>query len=142
ACDFFPVDTVSLPRLYVLVFLSLGSRRIEYFACTSKPDTKWMLQQARKLLMDLDGRDRQVRFLIHERDAKFPRAFDALLASEKIKIIHTPVRAPNANAHIERWVGSVRRECLDRLLILGRRQLTHVLRVYVTHYNRQRPHRA
>jgi hypothetical protein len=111
ACDFFTVDTVSLRRLYVLVFLSIGSRRIEYFACTSKPDTGWMLQQARNLLMDLDDRNRQMRFLIHDRDAKFPRAFDALLASEKIKAIRTPVQAPNANAHMERWVGSVRREC-------------------------------
>jgi putative transposase len=142
ACDFFTVDTVWLRRLYVLVFLSIGSRRIEYFACTSKPDMEWMLQQARNFLMQLDDRGRQVRFLIHDRDAKFPRTFDALLATEDIKVIRTPVRAPNANAHMERWVGSVRRECLDRLLILGRRQLEHVLRVYVRHYNRQRPHRA
>jgi putative transposase len=131
-----------LRRLYVLVFLSIGSRRVEYFACTSKPDTAWMLQQARNLLMALDDRDRKVRFLIHDRDAKFPRAFDALLATEKIKVIRTPVQAPNANAHMERWVGSVRRECLDRLLIVGRHQLEHVLRTYVQHYNRQRPHRA
>ena len=121
ACDFFTVDTVWLRRLYVLVFISIGSRRIEYFAITSKPDTAWMLQQARNLIMDLDDHERPVRFLIHDRDAKFPRAFDALLASETIKVIRTPVRAPNANAHMERWVGSVRRECLDRLLILGRR---------------------
>jgi putative transposase len=142
ACDFFTVDTVWLRRLYVLVFISIGSRRIEYFAITSKPDTAWMLQQARNLIMDLDDHERPVRFLIHDRDAKFPRAFDALLASETIKVIRTPVRAPKANAHMERWVGSVRRECLDRLLILGRRQLEHVLRVYVKHYNGGRPHRA
>jgi putative transposase len=142
ACDFFTVDTVWLRRLYVLAFISVGSRRVEYFAVTSKPDTAWMLQQARNLLMELDDRDRAVRFLIHDRDAKFPHAFDALLASENIKVIRTPVQAPNANAHMERWVGSVRHECLDRLLILGRRQLAHVLRVYVQHYNRERPHRA
>jgi putative transposase len=92
--------------------------------------------------MELDGRDKPARFLIHDRDAKFPAAFDALLASDGVKVIRTPVRAPNANAHMERWVGSVCRECLDRLLILGRRQLTHVLRVYVQHYNGARPHRA
>jgi putative transposase len=142
ACDFFTVDTVWLRRLYVLVFLSIGSRRIEYFACTSNPNTAWMLQQARNLLMELDDRHGQVRFLIHDRDTKFPRAFDDLLATEKIKVIRTPVQAPNANAHMERWVGSVRRECLDRLLILGRRQLEHVLRVYIRHHNRGRPHRA
>src|SRR5438874_9700236 len=101
-----------------------------------------MLQQARNLLIDLDDRDRQVRFLIHDRDAKFPRAFDALLESEKVKVIRTPVQAPNANARMERWVGSVRRECLDRLLIPGHRQLEQILRVHVEHYNRQRPHRA
>jgi putative transposase len=126
----------------VLAFISIGSRRIEYFAITTKPDTAWMLQQARNLLMQLDDHDRQVRFLIHDRDAKFPRAFDALLESDGIKVIRTPVKAPNANAHMERWVGTVRRECLDRLLILGRRQLEHVLRVYVSHHNRERPHRA
>ena len=142
ACDFFTVDTVWLRRIYVLAFLSIGSRRIEYVACTSKPNTAWMLQQARNLLMELDDHDRQVRFLIHDRDAKFPRAFDALLDSEDMKVIRTPARAPNANAHMERWVGTARRECLDRLLILGRRQLEHVLRIYVRHYNRARPHRA
>jgi transposase InsO family protein len=142
ACDFFTVDTVWLRRLYVLAFIAIGSRRIEYFAITSKPNTAWMLQQARNLLMELDDRNQPVRFLIHDRDAKFPHAFDALLSNEGVKVIRTPVRAPNANAHMERWVGTVRRECLDRLLVLGRRQLAHVLRVYVTHYNRQRPHRA
>jgi putative transposase len=142
ACDFFTVDTVWLRRLYVLVFLSIGSRRVEYLACTSHPNTAWMLQQARNLLMELDDQDRQVRFLIHDRDAKFPRAFDALLESDGINVLRTPFRAPNANAHMERWVGTVRRECIDRLLILGRRQLEHILRVYVRHYNRHRPHRA
>jgi putative transposase len=142
ACDFITVDTVWLRRLYVLAFISISSRRVEYLAITTKPDTAWMLQQARNLLMELDDHDRQVRFLIHDRDAKFPRAFDALLESDGINVIHTPVRAPNANAHMERWVGTVRRECLDRLLILGRRQLEYVLRVYLKHYNGERPHRA
>jgi len=142
ACDFLTVDTVWLRRLYVLVFLSIGSRRVEYLACTSNPDTTWMLQHARNLLMDLDDRGRQVRFLLHDRDSKFAAAFDAVFTGEGIRIVRTPVRAPNANAHVERWVGSVRRECLDRLLIFGRRQLEHVLRVYVRHYNCGRPHRA
>ena len=128
--------------MYVLVFISVGSRRVEYLACTSKPDTAWMLQQARNLLMDLDDRDRQVRFLIHDRDTKFPAAFDGIFAGENVKIIRTPIQAPNANAHVERWVGSIRRECLDRLLILGRGQLEHVLRVYLCHHDSHRPHRA
>ena len=93
--------------------------------------------------MDLDDRGQRPRFLIHDRDTKFtPRLRRHSSRAKSIKIIRTPVRAPNANAHVERWVGSVRRECLDRLLIFGRRQLEHVLRVYVRHYNQQRPHRA
>jgi putative transposase len=142
ACDFLTVDTVLLRRLYVLVFICIGSRRIEYMACTSNPDGAWMLQQARNLLMDLNDRGQRPRFLIHDRDAKFSRAFDAIFDREGTKVIRTPVRAPNANAHIERWVGSARRECLDRLLIFSRGQLERVLHVYVRHYNEQRPHRA
>jgi putative transposase len=142
ACDFLTVDTVFLRRLYVLVFICIGSRRIEYVACTSNPDGDWMLQEARNLLMDLDEHPQRPRLLIHDRDSKFSRAFDDLFRSEGITVIRTPVRAPNANAHIERWVGSVRRECLDRLLIFNRRQLERILRVYIRHYNQQRPHRA
>jgi hypothetical protein len=122
ACDFFTVDTVLLRRLYVLVFICVGSRRIEYVACTSNPDGTWMLQQARNLRMALDDSGREPRFLIHDRDAKFTHAFDAIFRAEGVRVIRTPVRAPNANAHMERWVGSVRRECLDRLLIFNRRQ--------------------
>jgi len=92
--------------------------------------------------MDLDDRDQRPRFLIHDRDRKFSHAFDAIFRSEGIEIVRTPLQAPNANAYAERWVGSARRECLDRLLILGRRQLEHVLRVYIRHFNQQRPHRA
>jgi len=142
ACDFLTVDTVLLRRLYVLVFICIGSRRIEYTACTSNPDGVWMLQQARNLLMNLDDRGQRPRLLIHDRDSKFSRTFDALFRSDGIRVIRTPVRAPNANAHVERWVGSVRRECLDRILISNRRQLEKILRVYVCHYNEQRPHRA
>jgi putative transposase len=142
ACDFLTVDTVLLRRLYVLVFISVGSRRIEYVACTSNPDGAWMLQQARNLLMNLDDRGQRPRFLIHDRDTKFSRAFDATFDTEGVRVIRTPVRAPNANAHIERWVGSARRECLDQLLIFTRRQLEHVLRIYVRHYNEHRPHRS
>jgi transposase InsO family protein len=92
--------------------------------------------------MHLDDRGQRPRLLIHARDAKFSRAFDALFHGEGMRVIRTPIQAPNANAHIERWVGSARRECLDRLLIFSRRQLEHVLRVYVRHYNEHRPHRA
>jgi putative transposase len=101
-----------------------------------------MVQQARNLLMDLDDRRQRPLFLIHDRDTKFSRAFDSTFRNEGIEIVRTPIRAPNANAHAERWVGGVRAECLDRLLIFGRRQLEHVLRVYIRHFNQERPHRA
>lgn len=83
----------------MLAFILIGSRRIAYFAITSKPDMAWMLQKARNLLMGLDDHDRQVRFLIHDRDAKFPRTFDALLESDGINVIHTPVRAKCERVH-------------------------------------------
>ena len=92
--------------------------------------------------MDLDDRGERPRFFTHDRDRKYSRAFDAIFGSEGIEIGRTPVQAPNANAYAERWVGSGRRECLDRLLIFGRRQLEYVLRVYIRHFNQQRPHRA
>jgi transposase InsO family protein len=92
--------------------------------------------------MDLDERSQRPRFLIHDRDTKFSRVFDSIFRSEGVEIVRTPIQAPNANAYAERWVGSVRRECLDRLLVFGRGQLEHVLRIYVRHFNEQRPHRA
>jgi putative transposase len=106
ACDFFTVDTVWLRRLYALFFVSIGSRRIEYLTCTRHPDTPWMTQQGRNLLMDLDDRDQRPRFLIHDHDRKFSHAFDAIFHSEGIEIVRTPIQAPNANAYAERWVGS------------------------------------
>jgi putative transposase len=142
ACDLLTVDTVLLRRLYVLAVICVGSRRIDHVACTSNPDGVWMVQQARNMLMDLDDRGQRPQLLIHDRDAKFSRACDDVFRSQGIRVIRTPLKAPNANAHIERWIGTARRECLDRLLIFSRRQLEHVLRVYVRHYNEHRPHRA
>src|SRR5439155_22475097 len=111
-------------------------------ACTPNPRGGWVAQQARNRLMTLDDREQPVRFLIHDRDAKFSGGCDHVFQSEGIAVIRTPVHAPNANAHAERWVGSVRRECLDRLLIFSRCQREHVLRVYALHYNRHRPHHS
>jgi putative transposase len=98
-------------------------------------------RRVRKLVMQL-GDEQPFRFLIHDRDTKFSHAFDEILRTEGIRIIRTPVRAPNANAFAERWVRTVRADCLDRIFILGRRHLEHVLRVYRRHYNEHRPHRA
>ena len=141
ACDFLTVETAFLQRVYVLFFISLATRRIEYVACSSNPDGDWTAQQARNLLMQL-GDDQPFRLLIHDRDSKFGGGFDEIFRSEGVRVIRTPVRAPNANAYAERWVRTVRADCLDHLLIFGRRHLERVLRVYVRHYNGHRPHRA
>jgi transposase InsO family protein len=125
-----------------LFFIGLGSRRVRLAGITTNPDGLWVTQQARNLLMQLDDEDVQPRFLIRDRDRKFTREFDEVFRSEGIRVIKAPVRAPKARAHAERWVGSARRECLDRLLILGRRHLQHVLATYARHYNEHRPHRS
>jgi putative transposase len=110
--------------------------------CSANPDGRWTAQQARQLAWSLPERPTPIRFLIHDRDTKFSRAFDDIFKSEGVEIIRTPFRAPNANAFAERWVGTIRRDCLDWLLIANRRHLERVLRVYVEHYNAHRPHRA
>ena len=142
ACDFFTVDTVWLRRLYVLFFIELDTRRVHLAGVTAHPNGRWVTQQARNLLLVLGERGRQVRFLVHDRDAKFCRGFDEVFRSDGGEVLRTPMRAPKANAHAERWVRTVRAECLDWLLIVGRGHLEQVLRIYVQHYNRHRPHRA
>jgi putative transposase len=129
-----------LRRYYVLFFIAHASRRVWFAGCTTNPSGAWVAQQARNLGLDLS--DRGVRFLIRDRDSKYSAAFDEVLRSERIRTVKTPVRAPRANAIAERFVRTVRSECLDWLLILNRRHLDRVLRVYVDHYNTQRPHRG
>jgi transposase InsO family protein len=142
ACDFFTVDTVLLRRLYVLFFIEVETRRVYLSGVTSNPATEWVTQQARNLSWHLAKRSRVVKFLIRDRDTKFTLSFDELLRAEGIRVIKTPVRCPRANAFAERFVGTARRECLDRLLIFNRRHLEQVLTEYVEHYNEHRPHRA
>ena len=142
ACDFFTVDTVLLRRLYVLFFIEVDSRRVYVSGVTASPVGAWVVQQARNLTMALVERAHPVRFLVRDRDTKFTASFDEVLRSERIRIIRTPIRAPRANAFAERFVGTIRRECLDRMLIFHRRQLEAVLAEYVGHYNRHRPHRS
>jgi putative transposase len=142
ACDFFTVDTVFLRRVYVLFVIELGSRRVHLAGVTDHPTGLWVAQQARNLLAGLGDQAVAWRFLIRDRDTKFTRVFDDVWRSTGAEVICTPVRAPNANAFAERWVGTVRRECLDQLLIVGRQQLVRVLRRYVEHYNQRRPHRS
>jgi putative transposase len=142
ACDFFTIDTVWLRRLYVLFFIELDTRRVHLAGVTANPNGGWVTQQARNLLLVLGERGRRVRFVVRDRDAKLCRGFDDVFGSEGAEVLVTPVRAPRANANAERWVRTVRGECLDWLLIVGRRHLEQVLGVYIEHYNRHRPHRA
>jgi transposase InsO family protein len=142
ACDLFTVDTIWLGRLYVLFFIELDTRRVRLAGVTATPTGSWITQQARNVLLALEEQGRRVRFLLRDRDAKFCRSFDDVFRAEGAEIVLTPVQAPTANAYAERWVGTIRAECLDWLLIVGRKHLEQSLRVYVEHYNRHRPHRA
>jgi putative transposase len=142
AVDLFTVDTVFLKRLYVLFVIEVATRRVHVLGVTPHPVGEWVAQQARNLLMGLDDRVGRFRFLVRDRDTKFIAAFDAVFAAEGLEVLRTPVRAPRANAYAERWVGTVRRELLDRMLIFGGGQLRSVLAEYADHYNSHRPHRA
>jgi transposase InsO family protein len=142
ATDFFCVDTLLLHRLCVLFVVEHATRRVHLLGITANPTGAWVAQQARNLLMDLGDRAAQFRFLVRDRDSKFTGVFDAVFASEDIRILRTPVLAPRANAIAERWIGTIRRELLDRMLILNRRHLETVLAKYVAHFNDHRPHRT
>jgi len=142
ATDFLTVDTVFLRRLYVLVFIELDTRAVHLAGVTAHPTAAWVTQQARNLAIKMGDALSERKFLLHDRDALFPGSFDAVFRSEGLRVIRTPVRAPRANSICERVIGSLRRECLDWILIVRRRQLEGVLAEYVSHYNTHRPHRS
>lgn len=142
ACDFFTVETLLLRGLYVLFFVEHDSRKVRVAGVTAHPTREWVTQQARQVAWRLGERTLPARWLIRDRDTKFTSSFDEVFRSESIRVLRTPVRAPRANAVAERFVGTVRRECLDRMLILGRRHLIGVLEEFVTYYNFHRPHRS
>jgi len=144
ATDFFTVETVRLKTLYVLFFIELHTRQIRVAGVTDHPDGSWVVQRAREFSMEMDGAEDATarRFLLRDRDTKFTRVFDDVFAADGTQVITTPVQAPNANAFAERWVRTVRQECLDWVLIWGRRHLERVLDEYVWHYNNERPHRG
>ncbi len=142
ACDFFMVETIWLKTIYVLFFIELGTRRVHLAGWTTNPDTTWVTQQARQLVWYLKDDPQDMAYLIHDNDKKFTSSFDTMFSSEGIKIVYTPFRTPRANAFAERWVRSIREECLDHILILNESHLCRVLKEYAEYYNHARPHQG
>jgi putative transposase len=131
ACHFFSVDTVALQRLYVLFMIEIGTRRVHLLGVTAHPTGAWVTQVARNLAVDLDERAASFTFLLRDRDTTFVASFDDVFTSLGLRILQSPPRAPVANSFAERWIGTARRECTDRLLIYNQRHLIHVLTDYV-----------
>jgi putative transposase len=140
ATDFFTVETIRLKTLYVLFFIELATRKVHVVGVTAHPDSAWVTQQARNLV--IDGATDDTVVLLHDRDAKYSGPFDEVFRTEGVDVVRTPFRTPQANAFAERWVRTVRSECLDWTLVRGRRHLDRVVRTYAEHYNRTRPYRG
>lgn len=142
AVDFFTVETVLLRRLDVLFFIEIDTRLVHLAGITARPTGAWVTQQARNLVISLGNRITGRRFLVRDRNAKYTGPFDEVFKTEGVRVIRTPIRSPRANAYAERFVGTLRRECLDWILVFSQRHLQNILRIYLTHYNGHRPHRA
>jgi transposase InsO family protein len=142
ATDFFTVDSVLLRRYYALFVIGAQSRIVHLLGVTANPSGAWATQVARNFAAPLEDSGRRFRFLVRDRDTKFVASFDAVFTSVGTKTILIPVQSPRANAVAERWVRTVRQECLDHVLVVPRRQLESVLCGYVRHYNHARPHRG
>jgi putative transposase len=142
AADFVHVDTVLLRRLYALIVIEHGTRRVHLAGITANPDGAWTTQAARNFLMDLGQLTTSIKFLIRDRAGQFTASFDAVFTAEGIRILASPPQAPRANAICERIIGTLRRELLDRLLIVNEHHLRWALTEYLPHYNEARPHRS
>ena len=142
AVDFLHVDTVLLRRLYVLVFIEHGTRRMHLGGITPNPTGDWTVQQARNLALSFGERFEDVKFLVRDRGSNFTASFDAVFQAAGTRILRTAVQAPRMNAICERLVGTLRRELLDRMLILGEAHLRTILAEYQVHYNTARPHQG
>jgi putative transposase len=142
ACDFFTVETLTLQTLYCLFFIEHGTRQVYFAGCTAHPDQNWVTQQARQMTWELEDREPPMKYLIRDHDTKFTQSFDTVFEAAGIEIVNIPYQAPNANAVAERWVRSVREECLDRLIILDECHLRRVLNKYVAYFNARRPHQG
>jgi putative transposase len=142
ACDFFEAVTLTGARLYVLAVIEHASRRIRVLGATPHPSASWIAQAARNLVMDLEDAGSRARFMIRDRDGKFPSLFDAILADAGIEVVLSGIQMPRMNAIMERWVQTCRRELLDRTLIWNQAHLLHALREFEHFYNAHRPHRT
>ncbi len=142
SCDCCTIETLGRKTLHVVFFLEVGTRRVHLAGCTAHPTAAWVTQQAQQLAWTVQEAAAHPRFLIHDRDATFPPTFDTVFAAEGVAVVRTPYRAPTANAYAERWVRSVRAECLDHLLIVNEAHLHHVLADYGAHDHRARPHQG
>jgi putative transposase len=134
------VETLRLKTLYVLFFIEVSTRRVHVVGATAHPDSAWGHAAGQE--PGHDERLTAITFLLHDRDAKFSGPFDEVFRTEEIRVIRTPIRGPTANAFAEGFIRTVPSECLDHVLVYGRRHLDRVLRVYVSHYTEQRPHRG
>jgi len=142
ATDFFHVDTVLIRRYYMLIVIEVQSRVVHVLGTTTNPNGPWVTQVARNFASELEDAGRRFRFPIRDRDTKLTASFDEVFASIGVETIRTPIRSPRAKAYAERFVRTIRQECLDHLLVVSRQHLESVLDKYVQHYNQTRPQLA